>query len=577
MDYDRSFFLHPKDSAQRLYEALRASFVDRLPARIVAERFGYSKGYVHLLRHRFKRGLIKLPFGEEAGRPGRPPKLSPEIREKIVTLRKTGRLSAGQIAELVEDQDGVDVSVRTVERVLSAAGLPRLPKRTHLEIGITRDHTLVPDTARRRRWRESEGQTLGTASAGVFLFLPFLEKIGIGEIIKKAKLPETGEIPALQYVLSLLVLKLLGRERLSHVDALNFDPALGLFAGLNILPKCTAISTYSYMLDPGQLGRFRDALYRQGRKCRLYGEDAVNLDFHTIPHYGDESVLEKNWAGARNKTVKGALTLLAQDSRSGLVIYSDADIKKSEADDQVVEFVRFYRRIRRRLPPVLVFDSGFTTYQKLAELDAMDVKFITLRRRGKKMVEKALKSGGFKTIHVAHAKRKFPHPKVKESRVELTGYSRGELRQIVMRGNGHEKPAFLITNDFERELEEIVSVYAERWRVEIAIAEAVKFFSLNALSSPILLKVYMDVLLTVLADTLYYMLAQHLRGFEDCHAPKINRHFIDARGDVRYEGGELRVTFPRKAHNPLLRAVRWDKLPDRISWLDHARLRFEWR
>ncbi len=577
MDYDASFFLRPRDPAQRLYEALRASFVERLPARIVAERFGYSKGYVHILRHRFKRGLLKLPFGKEAGRAGRPPKLSSVIREKVVTLRRTGRLSAGQIAELIEDQDGVDVSVRTVERVLSAAGLPRLPMRTQLEIGITRDNTLVPDTARRKRWKDLEGQTLSTAGAGVFLFLPFLEKLGIGKIVGKAQLPGTSDIPALQYVLSLLCLKLLGRERLSHINDFNFDPALGLFAGLNVLPKCTAISTYSYLLDPGHIDRFRDVLYRQGRKCRLYGEDAVNLDFHTIPHYGEESVLERNWSGARNKTVKGALTVLAQDSASGLVIYSDADIRKSEADDQVIEFVRFYRRIRKCLPPVLVFDAGFTNYPKLSELDAMGVKFITLRRRGKKMVEQAKKEGGFKTIHIVHAKRKYPHPQVKESRVELKGYSRGELRQIVMRGNGHEKPAFLITNDFDREIEEVVKVYTERWRVEIVIAEAVKFFSLNALSSPILIKVHMDVLLTVLADTLYYMFARLLRGFEDCHAPKINRHFIDTRGDVRYEEGEIRVTFPRKAHNPLLRSIRWDKLPDRISWLDDARLRFEWR
>ena len=577
MDCDASFFLQPKDPGQRLYEALRASFVERLPARIVAERFGYSKGYVHLLRHRFKRGLIKLPFGQEAGRPGRPPKLSSETREKIVILRKTGRLSAGQIAELLEDQDGVDVSVRTVERVLSAAGLPRLPKRTQLQIGITRENTLVPDVARRQRWKELRGESLATSWAGVFLFLPFLEKLRIGEMVQKAKLPRTRDIPALQYVLSLLALKLLGRERLSHVNDENFEPALGLFAGLNVLPKCTAVSTYSYQLDPGHLDRFRDALYRQGRRNRLYGEQAVNLDFHTIPHYGEESVLEKNWSGARNKRVKGALTLLAQDATSRLVIYNEADIQKSEADDQVVEFVRFYRRIRRRLPPVLVFDSGFTTYPKLAELDAMGVKFITLRRRSRQMVARARKEGGFKTIHIPHAKRKYPNPQVKESRVELPSYSRGELRQIVMRGNGHEKPAFLLTNDFERELEEVVGTYAERWRVEIAIAEAVKFFSLNALSSPILAKVHLDVLLTILADTLYYMLAQKLRGFEDCHAPKIFRHFVQAKGQVRYDGHDLLVTFPRKAHNPILRAVRWDQLPHTISWLDDARLRFRWR
>ena len=55
---------------------------------------------------------------------------------------------------------------------------------------------------------------------------------------------------------------------------------------------------------------------------------------------------------------------------------------------------------------------------------------------------------------------------------------------------------------------------ARRWRVETGIAEAVTFFHLNALSSPILTKVHFDIALTMIADTLYTMLARRLRGFE---------------------------------------------------------------
>ncbi|MBD3336669.1 MAG: hypothetical protein GF355_14245, partial [Candidatus Eisenbacteria bacterium] len=218
MGTDESFFLRPKNPGQRIYEALRASFVERLPARIVAERYGYSTGYVHLLRHRFKKGELKMPFERDAGRPGRPPKITASIREKILALRTTGRLAAGEIAEIIEDQDGVDLSVRTVERTIAAAGLPRLPKRTHLKIGITRENTLVPEAASRRRWMSHEGSWLDSAQAGIFLFLPFIEKLGVEEIVAKAQLPSTGEIPALQYFLSLLALKLIGKERLSHVD-----------------------------------------------------------------------------------------------------------------------------------------------------------------------------------------------------------------------------------------------------------------------------------------------------------------------------------------------------------------------
>jgi len=43
-----------------------------------------------------------------------------------------------------------------------------------------------------------------------------------------------------------------------------------------------------------------------------------------------------------------------------------------------------------------------------------------------------------------------------EFEVELKDYE-GRARQIILKGNGHEKPAFLITNDFESPAEVIVS------------------------------------------------------------------------------------------------------------------------
>ncbi len=576
MTDEARFFTHPQDPGQRVYEALRASFVERLPASLVASRFRFSRGYVHLLRHRFRRGTLRLPFGQGAGHVGRPPKISAEVRERIVALRKGSRLSAGQIADLLE-QEGHDLSVRTVERVLRQAGIPRLPRRTQLLIGMTRDRTLVPDAADRERWTDLRGRSLTSAHAGLFLFLPFLEQLELPRLVAEAGLPSTPRIPALQYVLSLLAMKLMGRERLSHVRDHAFDPAVGLFAGLNVLPKTTAVSTYSYMLDARHIHELQSGLLRRGRELHLYREDVVNLDFHAIPHYGEQSVLETHWAGAKNKRLKSALTLFAQDSRSRLVLYTDADIQRSEAADGVLDFVDFWRRVEKGVVPTLVFDSQFTSYPKLAQLDAQGVKFLTLRRRGRSLLTKAAaQADGWQRIHVPHAKRKFPNPQVLESRVRLRGYP-GELRQLIMRGNGHEKPAFLITNDFDSDPAVLVGTYAERWHVENAIAEAVKFFHLNALSSPILVKVHMDIFLTVLADTLYSLLAQRLRGFEDCNAPRIYRHFIEGQGEVHCDGRDLRVTFPRRAHNPVLRAVPWADLPDKISWLDNASLRLAWR
>ena len=123
----------------------------------------------------------------------------------------------------------------------------------------------------------------------------------------------------------------------------------------------------------------------------------------------------------------------------------------------------------------------------------------------------------------------------------------------------------------------MVSDYARRWRVENGIAEAVKFFSLNALSSPVLIKVHFDVVMTMMADTLYTILARKLCGFEDCDAPKIYRHFVRGKGTIIIEGGVVNVSYPRRAHNPIMRAVPWDNLPCFPSGLNNAKLRLSFR
>ena len=552
-----TFFTHPKADWQRRYEALRASFVDRLSAAAIADRFGYKPGYVRLLRHLFRTGKADIHEPPAEGDAARR-RVPQEVRDKIRSWRER-RLSAGEIAQLLSEEK-IEISVRTVERVLAEEGFEKLPRRTQLKVGLTVKGASVPVKAEVVTLGALDGQSFESDAAGVFLFAPFIAQLDLAAVVRTAGLPGTKAIPALSYLLSFLALKLLGNERYAHVGDHAFDPGLGLFAGLNVLPKCTAMSTYSYSLDDVHVRRLQAAFVKHVAKLGLYGAPVVNLDFHTIPHFGDESVLEKHWAGARNKTMKGALTLFAQDAESKLMLYTTTDIKRSEADDQVLEFLSFWRKIRRGVDPTFIFDSRFTTYPKLSDLNDANVKFITLRRRGEKLLRDVEKLEGWKRIHIAHEKRKFPNPLVHESTITLRGYD-GVLRQVIMRGNGRENPTFLISNDFDINVESLVGTYARRWRVENGIAEAVKFFHLNAMSSPILTKVHFDVALTMFADTLYSMLAKKLRGFEDCDAPKLCRDFVKGKGTVRVTGSDVSVSFPRRAHNPILRAVPWKNLP----------------
>lgn len=565
---DAAFFTHPRLDWQRRYEALRASFVERLPAHIVADRFGYTTSYIHLLRHQFKHG--KLDFAEPSAEgTTRRRRVSAEMRQKIRAWRER-RLSAAEITELLLE-DGVEISVRTVERVLAEEGFAKLPRRTGLKIGRTVQGAQIPDKSQKIQPAQLNGQRLDSPAAGVFLFAPFLAQLKFPEIVAAARLPGSRQIPALSYLLSLLALKLLGTERYAHVGEHGFDPGLGLFAGLNVLPKCTAMSSYAYTLDKVHLQRLQQAFIQRAIHTGLYDGRIINLDYHTVPHFGDESVLDSHWAGARGKVMKGALTLFAQDANTKLLLYTQADIQRAEADDQILTFIDFWPKVWRGVAPTLVFDSRFTTYENLSKLNEAGIKFITLRRRGSRLVENVQLIKQWKRIHIAHEKRKYRNPMVHETTVKLRGYE-GGLRQVIMKNHGRETPTFMISNDTDLAVQLLVGNYARRWRVENSIAEAVSFFNLNALSSPILIKVHFDVLMTLIADTLYTMLAQKLRGFEDCDAKKLYRHFVKGKGTVEVRDGLVNVTFPRRAHNPILRAVPWNNLPNVLPIAENTAL-----
>ena len=138
---DATYFTRPVHEWQRRYEALRASLVERLPAKVVAERFGYSVAYIHFLRYQFLHEQVDFSEPVPEGRVQRH-RVSGDTREKIRRWREH-RLSAGEIAQLLSDE-GIEISVRTVERVLAEEGFPKLSRRTKLKIGLTVKGAEVP-------------------------------------------------------------------------------------------------------------------------------------------------------------------------------------------------------------------------------------------------------------------------------------------------------------------------------------------------------------------------------------------------------------------------------------------------
>ena len=164
--------------------------------------------------------------------------------------------------------------------------------------------------ADRRRISLAPGRCLRTRLAGVFLFLPLLARLGWDRLVRQAGYPGSKMVPAGSALLSLLALKLLDKERHSPIDDFNFDPALGLFAGLNILPKKSFAADYSYRtrrrqqerLLQGWVGALGPVLFPQA--------EAFCLDFHPIPYRGEPCGLERHYLPRR-----GGIWLMRQNAR----------------------------------------------------------------------------------------------------------------------------------------------------------------------------------------------------------------------------------------------------------------------
>ncbi len=216
---------------------------------------------------------------------------------------------------------------------MKESGFEKLRRRTDRDRGVTKKNKIIPDRSEKLDLDVLEPFSADCPVAGLFFFIPYILESGILEIVRECNLPESGSISAEQAALSMLLLKLIGNERLSHMESYDHEPGLGIFAGLNILPKSTYMCTYSCRTSEDMLMEFQKRLMKRFREIypEMYSSGIINLDFHSIPHYGDQSEMEKVWCGARGKAMKGANTVFAQDSSSNVILYTRADILRKDS------------------------------------------------------------------------------------------------------------------------------------------------------------------------------------------------------------------------------------------------------
>lgn len=569
------YFKKPQSPKQRQYEALRRYFIEELTMKESAETAGYSFYAFQSLIRDFKTGkIVFFPSQVKGPKERRTPIL---IKNKVIELRKRNN-SIYDIEKMMKDA-GTPVSIQTIDRILREEGFSKLPRRSNRDRGKTKRSTVIPEKAKRLDFSELPNCQFDCRIAGIFYFIPYMLQLDLNKLIAQSTFPETSQLGKLNSVFSILALKLIGQERLSHIDNYNMDSGFGLFSGLNYLPKPSTISKYSYGIDKQAIDAFMQDFVRGVKSFNpeFFNGETINLDFHTIPHFGEDPPLENNWVSTRGKSMTGALTMLAHDGESKVLNYVNADIERKDAPTEILKFVEYWIEIKGVIDQTLVFDSKLTTYSILEEMDKDEIKFITLRHKGKSLIKEmlSLPKEKWKTINLKIPKRKYNKFKVYSHKRKLPR-TKLEVNEIVIKDHGRENPTFVITNNFEWDVKKIVTLYAQRWRIENTIAELVKFFSLNSLSSPITIRIFFDVLLTMVGSTLYKLLTQELKGFKRCRSQTIFSKFINVPGKIVIDDEAIVVKLKKNAQTPVLKSNETFRKKWKIPWWNDRILRFEW-
>jgi len=567
---EAEFFLAPEHPLQRQYEALRAYFVEDCPSLEAAQRFGYSPGAFRVLCHQFRHHPDKREFFR-ALRHG--PQSAPSrdaVRELAIAMRKRN-LSVYDIQRELAAADR-HISINALAVLLREEGFARLPRRRDEE----RPATLKPQAAAiaDARALDLSPRSFRTALGGLFVFLPLLEKIDLERVVAAAQLPGSQMIPAACAVRSLLAMKLLGKERKSHVMDLVFDDAIALFAGLNCVPKRSYLAAYSSRLDHRANLRLMEAWFAELEARGFAHGASLDLDFHSVPANSTAEPLEKHYVSSRSRRQKGLLVFLARDAEQRVLRYAEAGIPKAKQADAILRFVAFWKKHTGSLPAELVFDSQLTTHRNLSALTAQGIHFITLRRRSRKMLGEIFSApaSAWRRITLDSLTRTFRTPRILDQRVALPGYA-GTLRQLSVIDLGHEEPTLLLTNHLKLSPAVLVTRYAQRMLIENKISEAIQFFHLDALSSMVGLKVDFDLQLTLMASSLYRLMAQKIgREYERAQPKTIFRNLLDLSATVSIEPTRIVVRLDKRAHDPYLVASGILDKPTRVPWLDNKQL-----
>ena len=541
------YFLRPVGASQRRYEALRAYFVENMPASQVASKFGYTAGSVHQMATSLRSGKLAL-FTEAKPGPKGPRKATSAVRARVLTLRGKGR-SITEISTVLA-AEGFRLSAQSVWEILDADGLPRLPRRGRAYRAATHE-PVAAQAARPLAWPQSP-LALPCEHAGLLLLLPGMAELRLNELVCSAAYPDTSVFAHWQLLGTLLYAKCDRWSRSRRLGSVISDAGLAFTLGLTAMPTSAELGAYSWRVRSESNRDLLTSLVRALRRLELgTGETGFGCDFRQIRGVGS--------------------VFLAWDLARKDLIYGNADLAEVEQPRAILAFADYWKQCTGSNPGLLVFDSQVTTYAVLNELAARGVRWLCVRQRGQTELNRLAALPG-------DAWTSMPLPvtggcgasRLHEDVITLKWMTSG-VRQIAVGESGRDSPTLLITNDRTTPAADLVTSYADLLAIGRQAGGTTGRLDPAGTGRPFNAEV--DTTLAVIASNLCRLLAR-LPRHQLVTPARLWSRFLDSGGTLHITGDSVTCELDPHSYHPVLVEAGFADLEVPVPWWEGRRLRY---
>ena len=311
------------------------------------------------------------------------------------------------------------------------------------------------------------------APAGLFFLWPFLHLLRFKEMVEAIFSPIRARLFFVrETLLTIMMLAFLRCQSVEDYKTLE-KRRLGLFwegpRGMDLRTlrrKLTRLSLEKKSLS------LLSHLARRYQEIGLVQCGVLYFDGHFIPYYGERNV-HKGFFTQRRLAVPGHSQFFLNDS-SGRPIFFWLKPANNTLHTMIPEIIGEIRELTRQESFTIIFDRGGFSKKLFERLDEEGIKFITYLRGAKECVDAA----AFHRCFVEYRRRR------EEADLAELGYIgiRPQHYRLVVRKKG-EKQTFILTNDYERPMEEIASLMFNRWSQENFFKYMVREYHLDSLLS----------------------------------------------------------------------------------------------